>query len=187
MQLVLALCKTNCTCMLLQNHTQGVYNSKVQLHFGAANSKQQKKPPCIPPGQEESNCLYSRSSTPPASQCSQSKCNTGRPAGSASLSFHSLTGIPRCLGRTITMKQFQTWTTSFGMQTGCEGREPEEPVRLQQRGRVQLDLCATATHRTDEQNPQGGRTSAELQELPSSCPTRSFPQCLASSGSPPRI
>lgn len=141
MQLVLALCKTNCTCMLLKNHTQGVYNSKVQLHFGAANSKQQKKPPCIPPGQEESNCLYSRSSTPPASQCSQSKCNTGRPAGSASLSFHSLTGIPRCLGRTITMKQFQ-----------------KEPVRLQQRGRVQLDLCATATHRTDEQNPQGGRT-----------------------------
>lgn len=93
----------------------------------------------LPPDQEEKNCLCSRSSTPPAFQCSQSRCSTSRPAGSASPSFHSLTGIPRCLGETITIKLFHTWTTTFGEPAACERRQPAESARLQQRGRVQLD------------------------------------------------
>lgn len=58
----------------------------------------------IPPGRGEKSCLYVMSSTPLASQCSQSRCNTGKLADNTSLSFHSPIGLPGHLQMKITLK-----------------------------------------------------------------------------------
>lgn len=150
----------------------------------------------IPLDREGWSFLSARPSTLQASQCSRSRCNTDRPADSASLSSHAPTGLPGYLPSRIhneteskariipggglridtkviqQVKQVQKWYSS--------------PGRKASRSMIDMLQHLSETYRTDGQTLQGERMSAEQQEPPSSCPTRSFALCPSSSGSPLR-
>lgn len=156
----------------------------------------------IPLDQEGRSCLYVRSSTPLASQCSQSRCNTDRPAGSASLSFHSPTGLRGYLPRRNTEWNHAKHRRRAAMGAGCEISMHRKVIQQVKQVLLKWNNCTAreasrsminallhfrVTYRTGGQNLQGERRSAEQREPPSSCPTHSFALCLSSSGLPLRI
>lgn len=141
----------------------------------------------IPLGQGERSCLYVTSSTPLASQCSQSRCNTGKLAGSTSPSFHSPTGLPGYLQMKMTKKKWPKagcgWDYPQRHWNKTRGtiKERQVPTRI-----ICWNMWKT-THRIGRRNLLGERKWAEQQEPPSNCPNHSFGQCLSNSGSPLKI
>lgn len=99
----------------------------------------------------------------------------------------------------------ETMSSAHGtleMRAGCEESLRRKASQQDEREMLKQSSCPagkaggslihglwhmTATYRTDGQNPQGGRMSAEPQEPPSSYPAHSFPQYPASCVSPRRI
>lgn len=167
------MCNKKGTCVLLLKIISNniVYNRRVKLDFGLEKSKQSKNLHVYLETKRRSTvsvggpALHQFLNVPRADVAQ---------AGLQAALFRPFILQPASQGvwsKTITMKLADSLWRSNRMQRG---------------GRVQLDLHGTATHHTNEQSPQGGRTSAEQRELPSNCPNRSFPQCLASSGSPLR-
>ena len=165
--------------------------------LGATVSQRPNLTKFIPLDQEGWSFLSARPSTLRASQCSPSRCNTDRPADSASLTSRAPTGLPGYLPKRIhnetegkakiipgggglridrkvirQVKQVLRWYSSPGRKASCS--------------MINMLLHLSETYRTGGRTLQGERMSAEQQEPPSSCPTRSFALCPSSSGSPLR-
>lgn len=157
-----------------------------KTEFCSCKAKKKRR---VPLDQEGRSSLYVRPSTPRASRCSRSRCNTDKPAGSASPSSRAPTDLPECLPRRIKKERWQ----KLG-QAGWEQREmlfsKKSKYRLK-RGSLPGSEASRnttgATYHTGGQNPQGGRKSAEQRGPPSNCLTHSFARCPSSSASPPTI